>query len=294
MANDDLIKRQRWPVIVIVLASLVGAGLIGWLLQPEEPRLRSVGSYQTIAINYKAHHPECQLDALAMLPRQKQKRQISICADEEEQVRIATASLVAAQRQADSANAGVVLAAQQTRIAAWGVVTGVLTLFAAIAAAWYAKQAAKFSKRTLEHDKDVAGLQLRTNVHIETVDVIGKDTANPKVTFGVRNSGTVIARDFRVTGGWGFRKNEEPARLNLSRINMPKQMTFGTALTIPVPPSDVLTALREGNLYCEFEVSWKDQAGERHRIGEIHRFDGEEFRFLTDTTRSDLTLPPLN
>ena len=274
--------------IAAILASLFAAALLGWLLQPAKPKLRGDEGYQALPASYGGYHPECRPEALVIMRRRERERQAALCADGEERRREAAGSLLEYRRQADAANESVKLIWKQTGIAAWELIIGSLTLFAAAAAAWYAKQASESARRALDHAKNVSGLQLRPNVHIETVDLV-EGSGSSKVTFGIRNSGTVLARDLRVTGGWGYREDVNLVPLNLSKCRAPKQIAYGTGLVIEVPPSDGSTLAREGNLNCQFEVFWKDEAGLSHRIGEIHRFDGEEFRFSIDTQPQEHT-----
>lgn len=279
--SDDATPRMVWPIAIVVLC-LIAAGLFGWALQPGKPHLPAESSYQALAESYKAQHPECQLDVLRRLPQGQRELRAASCADGTELRRQANAGLVQARRQADAANAGVILAAQQTRIAAWGVVISSLTLFAALGAAWYAKQAAEAARNALAHDENLASIQLRPNVLIETVDADIVDGTIRDVTFTVRNSGTVPARNFKATGGWGFREEGVPVQLDLAYIKVPRQITFGNSYTVSVPPSADSSASNESVLYCEFEIYWTDRAGEQHHIHELHQHNGEDFRFIDD------------
>lgn len=141
-----------------IIAPAFGVGIAGavlaWALYPEEPKLTGNIARQEQQPGYRAGGPDCLPSEIANLRGRKRARRTVTCQEAEEQYRLAANDLVQQRRAADAADASAVLTYQQTRIAAWGVFLGFVTMAAAIAAAWFARRAAVATEETVGLARD--------------------------------------------------------------------------------------------------------------------------------------------
>lgn len=209
--------------LVAALGCLILAAVVLWLLKPEQPRLRADESVKAIQSSYEANHPECQPPGLAKLSARKRPPKAADCAERAEQHYEQASGLVQARRQADAANASTILAYKQTWIAACGAVLGLLTLIAAGLAAYFAKQAADWTRASAEHTKTGAEearrsadasvstlaetrkanqVQLRPYIAFDAPDDARFDVENSTpIRIMVKNFGTVPASEVVITHG---------------------------------------------------------------------------------------------
>jgi hypothetical protein len=171
----------------------------------------------------------------------------------------------------------------QMILGALGLIVGGGTLIAAVAAAFFAKEAAEAAKATLEHEKLISGLQLNAILHIESVDVVGElGLLAPQVSVLVKNVGSLSAKSLVVAGAWGYRQRIEDRPLTLRPCVAPKGISPNGVVTIQLPPSEPQRFNRFSTLYCQFELTWEHRSGEMRSIREIHKSDGENFALLRD------------
>ena len=164
-------------VVVALVGCLIAAVVIGWLLQPEKPRLRGDRGYQAITSDPKAGDSSCEPSALDRLARRKRPAKADSCHSVEEQRREAADSLVEARRSADAADASIIVAYEQAGIAAWGTGLSFLTFCAAIGAAIFAERAAFHTKAeaqasvdALAEAKKINALQIRPYLSFDTTE----------------------------------------------------------------------------------------------------------------------------
>ena len=129
----------------------IAGAVLAWALYPEKPQLTGNIARQEQRSTYRAGGPDCLPSEIAALRGQERVRRAAVCQEAEEQYRLTTNDLVQQRRAADAADASAVLTYQQTRIAAWGVFLGFITMAAAIAAAWFARRAAIATEIAAKH-----------------------------------------------------------------------------------------------------------------------------------------------
>lgn len=136
-----------------IIAPAIGVSIAGaalaWALYPEQPELSGNAAYQEQQPGYRAGGSDCLPAEIAELRGRQRARRAVACQEAEEQHRLAANDLIQQRRAADAADASAVLTYQQTRIAAWGVFLGFVTMAAAIAAAWFARRAAVATEETV-------------------------------------------------------------------------------------------------------------------------------------------------
>ncbi len=128
------------------LGCVVFAVVLAWLLQPKQPNLTGDSGYREQSANYRAGGSDCEPSKIRALPIGLREGKADACAEAEEQHRATSNNLLEARRAASAADAAAIAAYQQARIAAWGFGAGIMTLFAAIAAAVFAERAAHYTK----------------------------------------------------------------------------------------------------------------------------------------------------
>jgi hypothetical protein len=156
---------------IFVGAALVAAFLaflLGWSLQPEQPRIAGDSGYQEESVNYRAGGSGCDPAKINFIPSGERSAKADACAAAEEQHREAANNLIESRRAAIAAEEGAIYTAAQARIEAWGAALGLLTLLAAVAAAWFAKKAAdhtetgsKAAQAALEDERARTKVELR-------------------------------------------------------------------------------------------------------------------------------------
>jgi hypothetical protein len=142
-------SRSYWlPIIAAVgLTVAVGTGLF---LQPEKPYLSGDHGYRGDPANYRAGGSGCDPANLNLITEKRERlAKKDACEQAKEQHREATNSIIEARRAADAADASAVSSYQQTRVSAWGLTIGLITLLAAIAAAFYTRRAAEIAEKAL-------------------------------------------------------------------------------------------------------------------------------------------------
>jgi hypothetical protein len=160
---------RGYRYIAIAFVGIITATIAGLSLQPEKPNLFGNASYQEQQAGYRAGGSKCEPSAIGTLSGRERVRRADACAEAEENHRNNADNLIQYRRAADAADASAVLAYQQTKIGAWGVALGIVTMFAAIAAAWYARDAAQQGKRAADTaDKAFAELE-RPHLFVDSV-----------------------------------------------------------------------------------------------------------------------------
>ena len=131
--------------LVIVLGSSL---LLTWSLYPEQPNLSGNTGYEKELSGYHAGGADCEPSQIKRLGDGKRAERAKSCQEAQEQHRLQANDLIQQRRSADAADAMTILSYQQTRIGAWGVALGFITMAAAIAAAFYARSAAIHSDKS--------------------------------------------------------------------------------------------------------------------------------------------------
>ena len=132
---------------------LAAASIVGLALQPQKPRLAGDAGYQEDHPAYRPGGSNCEPASVERLKGAERLRRADACQEAAEQHRLQANDLIQQRRAANAAEASAAFAYQQTRIGAWGLALGFVTMFAAIAAAMYARDAAQEAKRAADETK---------------------------------------------------------------------------------------------------------------------------------------------
>jgi hypothetical protein len=118
---------------------------------------------------YRPGGSKCEPARLQRLPSRDRTDEAIRCQDATEEYRLKRDDLVQQSRSADAAEAVAILTYRQTILLLVSAVMGLITLGAAIYAAWYAKRAAEAAEKGLDHQTKVTAIDLRPWVTIRLV-----------------------------------------------------------------------------------------------------------------------------
>jgi hypothetical protein len=189
---------------------------------------------------------DCAPSKINLVPARERQAKADACAEAEEQHREAADNLIESRRAAQAAEAGAVASAAQARIEAWSSAIGLLTLLAAVAAAWFAKKAANHTESGAKEAKRSADLALtaqRPWVDLEITEISmssSKEEFTPDISLELKNLGDtpalnvqcrarIITNNGRVANYGDF---YPPADQNVVRINniLPRGRAFDRVL----------------------------------------------------------------
>jgi len=178
--------------------SLVTAIILGSLLQPERPNLAGGGGRRELSDFYHSVGGDCQPAKISLLSIGLRTRKSDACAKAAQQYLASNDSLAEAKRASDAAEASVIVAYEQTRIAAWGFSSGILTLLAAFAAALFAERAAHHTKRSANSAEQA--LRPWTTIEVEPESSVRWDDCGAWFNILVKayNHGNVPAVNFLI------------------------------------------------------------------------------------------------
>lgn len=192
------------------IIALIALG-IGWFTWPSTPTLADYGEANPRNGQYTPGGSQCEPTTLAaIVDRRERLRKADACAKEAEDYRQNAADLIQQTRAADAAQSQADIASQQLWAGWFQTLGGFLTLCAAVAAAIYARDAAKEGKRSADLQNDeltetrkVTAAQLRPYVNFTDA---GEDEAAPfnrqsKLKIRIKNFGQVPARTVRFNMG---------------------------------------------------------------------------------------------
>lgn len=192
------------------VAGCIALGVIlAILLQPKPVRLTGNSGYQEQAAQYHAGGYDCEPSVIAALRKGERPRRAIACQEAEEQHRLTANDLIQQRRAADAAEASSVFAFQQTKIAAYGMALGLITMIAAIAAAFYAREAAKAAREGLEHAAHTSQAELRAYLRSES-EVVSREPENTskfRAMVVIKNAGATPATEVFATVSQQFRYN---------------------------------------------------------------------------------------
>lgn len=146
-------------IAISALALLVGLTLA---VYPDPPILSNDGRQREGVSNFIAGGRRCEASVISLLSsRERTLQRKATCREAQQNYILQVDGINQARRAADAADATAVLAFSQTKIAAWGLLLGGITMAAAIAAAWFAKGASEAARNTLQHDRWASSQQIR-------------------------------------------------------------------------------------------------------------------------------------
>lgn len=182
----------------------IGAWL---LLQPREPTMPVYEGLQAENAHYRPGGSGCDPSRLRILG-DKASDERDRCAEAEEEHRLKSNDLVQQTRAANAAETTSWLTYAQSRVMAFQTIAGIFTLFAAVYAAWYARQASIEARRgadaaeeSVRQALETSHAQLSAYITCETQEVVHSPKAaepySAKLT--LKNSGNTPAHDVDVT-----------------------------------------------------------------------------------------------
>lgn len=180
-------------LLALIVSAIAGALIISLTCWPDVEPLTQPSFEGARAGSLENTDPSCNPTNLAKLKLNLKAERAEFCA-QAEQHRLDTNDLIQQTRAADAAVAQVKLAGQATWLSFVQTLGGFLTLVAAGAAAWYARQAADAAKKTYDHQKESSAhvdrpwLCLDVTV-CEDLELVGNETYF-KVDVQVHNIGT--------------------------------------------------------------------------------------------------------
>lgn len=178
---------------------IVAISVLTWWLYPTEPELLGDAGYEEARTVFHPGGYDCQARQIDAVPAPKRTERRSQCEAMAEEHRLQVNDLLQQRRAASAAEASAAATYSQTRIAAWGLLLGGLTMGAAIAAAYYARSAALHAEQTAVSFIEAE----RAVLHARRADVgfMPADSSYP-VSVSFTNRGRSAARivDFSFTG----------------------------------------------------------------------------------------------
>lgn len=202
----------------MVLAGVATCAMAVWTYPSSKSPPRA--GIERYAIEYMPGGAGCLAQALDRLPQSPEKdTRLIECAKAKHDHTVAIANLAEQQRATSTSELQAELAMQQVRLSWIQTVGGIITLFAAIFAAWYAgkaafeaRRSANLAQESLKEARKVARAQLRPYVSITTYEKPdNKPLSRDSVfSFRVQNFGQIPATDVRLR----FQDHQaiEPAR----------------------------------------------------------------------------------
>jgi len=140
-------KGDKAFLAVASFVLVLGVVFATWL-QPKQPNFAGDSGYQEQPTSYRAGGAGCEPAKVNLLPLTERQSKADACAQAQEQHREATDNLIENRRAAVASEGSAIYTAIQARIEAWGAAFGLLTLLAAIAAAYFAKKAADHTEES--------------------------------------------------------------------------------------------------------------------------------------------------
>lgn len=182
--------RGYWRFIVTAVVCLAISVAVWFGLSPQKPELPPHPDNKAQAADYRAGGGNCSPQVLAGLTGKPKASETDRCAEAAEQHRLQANDLIQQTRAADAAQSGARTAYDATRIALAGLVAGILTLIAAMAAAYYAR-------RAFVHSSESFSLASRPFVFLEELKIKAMEGDGVyELSAQFRNCGTTPAINF--------------------------------------------------------------------------------------------------
>jgi hypothetical protein len=162
-----MIERNRDVLFLLGVAALVSL-LIAVMLWPQPPNLPSYDLVEHPDPRYQPGGIACRSGG-PVVDDSNATNQMDRCTEAIEQNRLQRGSLIQQAREANAAEAQAVLAYNMAWMVLIGTIGGVFTLFAAGAAAFFARDGARSAKASLGHATEVSEAELRPWLQVEIV-----------------------------------------------------------------------------------------------------------------------------
>jgi len=195
-------SRGDWRIIAAIVGLVAVVSLACWLtLKPGQPDIPVYQGLEAQGAQYRAGGSGCDPLRLQSLKGEAANER-NRCAEAEEEHRLKSNDLVQQTRAANAAEAVARLTYNQSRLMVLQTIGGLITLFAAIFAAWYAKSAAEEARRGataaergVTHATEVSQTELRASLKSEheTFKPSGDKDREYIVALKIRNVGQTPA-----------------------------------------------------------------------------------------------------
>ncbi|MCV0395895.1 MAG: hypothetical protein K5872_06515 [Rhizobiaceae bacterium] len=192
-------RRNTAIAIGLILASALA---IGWFTFPVLPTLESFESGEPRNRDYRPGGRNCHPSVLALTPNaQVRLHQTENCEEKAEIYRQNTSDLIQQTRSANAAEAQADIASQQLWFGWFQTLGGLLTLAAAAAAAIYAREAARWTRESVNHTKTLVEFQSGAKIVIRSIRIqVARSKGNAdfhwSITITIANEGSEVARNF--------------------------------------------------------------------------------------------------
>lgn len=193
--------KRNWGIILAVLIALLGVLVMWKITAPIRVDLPQY-AYDAPTTSHVPGGKACLPHALAKLKAGKSRDTAQAkCDDEAEAHRLQINDLVQQSRAADAAQAQARLGEQAVWIAFLQTLGGFLTLIAAIAAAAYARSAARAAQDSLAHSQRVAANDLRPYLDFAMCEFKDAPDGGKHIVVKIQNFGKMPAMISRVEVG---------------------------------------------------------------------------------------------
>ena len=205
--------RKLGLIDVLVVSGIIAAAL--WVgLQPRQPDLPTYQYGERKSADYQAGGTSCDPRALASIRDSgKAATERKRCADAAEEHRLKSEDLVQQARAADAAQAQAWTNYDLARMALWGTIGGFLTLIAASLAAYFAREAAKATRDTVNVFTEVERANIVVTLgtfeewggfYDPATGTTGTNPTEERLSFSVsaHNVGRSTAIIMRAAAGW--------------------------------------------------------------------------------------------
>lgn len=241
-------SNRNWHLIILGGLAVALLTLIGGWTWPKNPILPKYDYAHVRNDNYRPGGQKCDPAMLAGGRQGKgNSRKDDACAREAEEYRLATDGLL---QQARAANAAEVQAefTRQQLLTAWvQTIGGLLTLCAAVAAAWYAKGAADAARQSLDHAQTIGDLQVRPYLSARYPKLKLMPNGEFEIKSHIINSGILPAV-------------EAYCNIFAEVVDMPLEDNFSPAITRELMRFDniIPNPTRNARMYTYLKISKRD------------------------------------
>ncbi|HET9640992.1 MAG TPA: hypothetical protein VFP12_17510 [Allosphingosinicella sp.] len=273
-------SRDNRGIAIAAAAAVAGTAAIAALSWPDPPTLKRYAYEEARPGSVEGRGANCLPSRLAAIQDLVEaERQRIACAKEAEEHRLQTNDLIQQTRAADAAAAQAEIAKQVAWMTFLQTIGGFLTLTAAAAAAFYAREAAREGRRaadaaekTLAHSAETARVELRPYLAVENESVYQEDEESiPRriwIRVGYNNTGATPALSGMLhSEAWVEPGVDLPRHtLDLTVATLLPRSTQHANLGLNLIDEELEALQQEGaRLKFDYELTFTDVFGEKWR-----------------------------
>jgi hypothetical protein len=203
--------RGEYIAVGLVALATVALGIWNW---PQIPVLHSYSYSDPRNENYQPGGKDCDPAKLTVASKATRKR--DACAKDAEEYRQNSDDLIQQTRAADAAQAQADIASQSLWLTLFQTLGGFLTLFAAGAAAWFARDAANHTKDSVSETRRIGEAQVRGYLTGVSAQVGFTPGGGAIINCVVRNTGQSPIRRIAISGDLAIQVG--PEKYNFFKI----------------------------------------------------------------------------